>query len=387
MSKHFDAIVVGAGILGSSTAYHCRKLGLKTLQLEQYNLGHWHGSSHGMSRITRLVHVDAPYVPVVQDSYKQIAEFEKKRGEKLWGNTGLVWVADPDTIDHISTTAKKSGLEHEVFGGEEINQRYPQMTYDNTWKALYDPMGGMIYPEKWLRTYQEEYRALGGIVHEDETFIEVTEDGEITTIRTNKDTYTCRRTILCVGTWLQTVFPDIANLTQLQPQRVCVAYWKPKDPKDLPLFSQEKMPVVIIEDRRTGEEAFALPTRDYPDAIKYCKYFGDAFNIGDAEKDPESVNLEEPRKHLSQHFPQIDATEPAHVDKCKYTVSADHHYIFDWHPKFNNVLVGSGCCGSGFKVSPGFGRALAHLLAGQESPFDLSMFSLKRFTDGSVKKH
>ncbi|VDO79429.1 unnamed protein product [Haemonchus placei] len=31
----FDVVVVGAGIFGSCTAYHCQKLGLKTLLLEK----------------------------------------------------------------------------------------------------------------------------------------------------------------------------------------------------------------------------------------------------------------------------------------------------------------------------------------------------------------
>ncbi|CAJ0944928.1 unnamed protein product, partial [Mesorhabditis belari] len=365
-NPEYDVIVVGAGIVGSCTAYHCRKLGLKTLQLEQYNLGHWHGSSHGMSRITRMAHTHAPYIPVVKDSFAQIAEFEKKRGEKLWANTGLVWMADHATIDGIAKTVGEAGFEHEVLSSAE---------------ALFDPMGGMIYPEKWLKAYQEEYRNLGGIVHEDETFDHVSESGDTVTVHTNKGSYTTKKAMICVGTWLQTVFPDIAKITRLQPQRICVAYWKPKDPKDLSQFSLEKMPVVIIDDKTTGEEAFALPIRDYPDAIKYCKYFGDAYNVGDAEKEFEAVNLDQPKAHLAKHFPLIDASAPAHVDKCKYTVSPDKHYVFDWHPKFKNVFIGGCMSGSGFKVSPGFGRALAHLAAGEESPFDLSMFSLKRFKD------
>ena len=31
----YDAIVVGAGIFGSAAAYHCQKMGLKTILIEQ----------------------------------------------------------------------------------------------------------------------------------------------------------------------------------------------------------------------------------------------------------------------------------------------------------------------------------------------------------------
>ncbi|KAK5974738.1 DAO domain-containing protein [Trichostrongylus colubriformis] len=80
----FDVIVVGAGIFGSCTAYHCQKLGLKTLLLEQYGLGHSNGSSHGLSRIIRYAHTESEYVPLVTEAYRQIEELEKHTGEKLW---------------------------------------------------------------------------------------------------------------------------------------------------------------------------------------------------------------------------------------------------------------------------------------------------------------
>ncbi|RCU11652.1 FAD-dependent oxidoreductase, partial [Acinetobacter baumannii] len=49
----FDVIVVGAGVMGSSTAYQTAKRGHKTLLLEQFDFLHHRGSSHGESRTIR----------------------------------------------------------------------------------------------------------------------------------------------------------------------------------------------------------------------------------------------------------------------------------------------------------------------------------------------
>ncbi|PIO77553.1 FAD dependent oxidoreductase [Teladorsagia circumcincta] len=84
VNEAFDVVVVGAGIFGSCTAYHCQKFGLKTLLLEKYELGHCNGSSHGLSRIIRYAHVDSAYVPLVSESYRQIEELESKTKQKLW---------------------------------------------------------------------------------------------------------------------------------------------------------------------------------------------------------------------------------------------------------------------------------------------------------------
>lgn len=68
----FDVIVVGAGIEGSAAAYHIAKRGLKVLLLEQYDLLHENGSSHGGSRITRRTYLE----PHFADMMVEVSLFE-----------------------------------------------------------------------------------------------------------------------------------------------------------------------------------------------------------------------------------------------------------------------------------------------------------------------
>ena len=46
-------VVIGAGIVGASTACALAARGVQVLLLEQFQTGHEHGSSHGESRIIR----------------------------------------------------------------------------------------------------------------------------------------------------------------------------------------------------------------------------------------------------------------------------------------------------------------------------------------------
>ena len=49
--KHFDVIVLGAGGMGSATLFELARRGLRVLGLEQFDLVHNLGSSHGHTRV------------------------------------------------------------------------------------------------------------------------------------------------------------------------------------------------------------------------------------------------------------------------------------------------------------------------------------------------
>ncbi|KAL6985099.1 sarcosine oxidasee (formaldehyde-forming) [Sarracenia purpurea var. burkii] len=58
--EQFDVIVIGAGIMGSSTTYQIAKRGHKVL-LEQFDFLHHCGSSHGESRTIRAMYPENYY--------------------------------------------------------------------------------------------------------------------------------------------------------------------------------------------------------------------------------------------------------------------------------------------------------------------------------------
>ncbi|CAJ0955146.1 unnamed protein product, partial [Mesorhabditis belari] len=379
MEETFDVIVVGAGIIGTCTAYHCQKIGLKTLLLEKFQLGHWNGSSHGKSRITRYAHTDAPYIPIVDDAFKQIDDLERKRGEKLWKKTGLMWFGSPKEIENISDHLVKANLAHDVLDSNQMKAKFSQFDYDHSWKALFDPMGGVIFVEKWHEAFQDEFKKLGGLILENQAVSDFSESNGVTSVRTTTRVFHSKKLIFTVGTWLQSMIPEITQMAQVRPERMAVTYWRPKDIKDVPKFTMDQFPVFIVHNAETGDDGYGLPCRDYPDAIKFCDHYGEPFNVWDGEKPPSPKNVSNPGEHLEKHIPLLDGTKPAYLDRCKYTMSIDKHYVIDFHPTNRNVLIGGCMSGSGFKVAPGIGRVLAHMAAGKELPYDMSFFSLKRF--------
>ena len=72
MAMHkYDVIVVGLGGMGSATVYQLAKRGKKVLGIEQFQISHELGSSHGLSRIIRLAYHEGPqYVGFGQRAYE-----------------------------------------------------------------------------------------------------------------------------------------------------------------------------------------------------------------------------------------------------------------------------------------------------------------------------
>jgi sarcosine oxidase len=85
----YDVIVVGAGAMGSATIFHLASRGLKVLGLDQFEIPHVRGSSHGLTRIIRLAYFEDPsYVPLLRRAYELWRQLESESGLPLLHITG-----------------------------------------------------------------------------------------------------------------------------------------------------------------------------------------------------------------------------------------------------------------------------------------------------------
>ena len=73
-----DVVVIGAGAMGSSTAWWLSRRGVDVVLLEQFDQGHVRGSSHGGSRIFRLAYPEPDYVALAQRARSRCGASSKK---------------------------------------------------------------------------------------------------------------------------------------------------------------------------------------------------------------------------------------------------------------------------------------------------------------------
>ena len=89
--NEYDAIVIGVGGMGSAALYHLARRGWRALGLEQFDVPHEMGSSHGYSRMIRYTLQEHPsYVPLVRRAYELWHQLENASRERLLVTTGSI---------------------------------------------------------------------------------------------------------------------------------------------------------------------------------------------------------------------------------------------------------------------------------------------------------
>ena len=73
----YDAIVLGAGGVGSAALYELARRGVRAVGIDRFSPPHDRGSSHGQTRVIRQAYFEHPdYVPLLMESYRLWRELE-----------------------------------------------------------------------------------------------------------------------------------------------------------------------------------------------------------------------------------------------------------------------------------------------------------------------
>ena len=94
--QSFDVIVVGVGGMGAATCVHLAQRGARVLGLEQFDIPHALGSSHGGSRVFRMCyHEDQRYVPLLQRAFDLWNQLDEEHDSTIFRASGGLFMARP----------------------------------------------------------------------------------------------------------------------------------------------------------------------------------------------------------------------------------------------------------------------------------------------------
>lgn len=376
MPDHFDVIVVGVGSMGSSTVYHLARRGLRVLGLEQFDVPHTRGAGHGFSRVIRMAYFEHPdYVPLLRKAYENWRAIETEAGTGILHVTGGVYMGTPtsELIEGSLRAQRAYQIDHQELTHTELSKLYPMFRLPEHYVGMYENAVGYVVPEQAISSYCIEAMNRGAVIHGHEPVLSWSAKPSSVTVTTPRATYHASRLVFTGGAWSDRLIQSLG--VPLKVTRQVLGWVWPKRPET---FAYGRFPVWMI-DHGTGGQHYGFPMVKEVPGFKLA--YHSVASVTDPDKvirDPLPGDEETFRPLLRDMIPDADGPTLA-IRTCLYTNSPDGHFIIDRHPEHDNVAIGCGFSGHGFKFVSVIGEVLADLAMNGRTKLPAGFLGLSRF--------
>lgn len=372
--RSYDVIVVGVGAMGSATCASLARRGARVLGLEQFDIPHAHGSSHGETRIIRLAYYEHPsYVDLLRRAYELWDDLQVWFGEPLLIKTGSLDIGPEDgwVFKGSLQSCRAHDLPHEVLSAADTARRFPGYRLEPDAVAVLQPDGGFLRPERAVVAQVQRAHAAGAVIHAREPMVSWSSTATGVTVTTTRDTYSAERLVLSTGAWIGRHAPSLSGISV--PERQVLGWFQPLDP---PLFTPERFPVFNLENehgRWYGFPVYGIP------GFKLGRYRhrGETGSPESFDWEPDAADEALLREEVLRTFPRA-AGPVMSLRVCMFTNTPDGHFVLGEAPGDPRVLLASPCSGHGFKFATVVGEALADLALSGSTAHDLSLFAVDR---------
>ena len=371
----FDVIVVGVGGMGSATVSHLARRGVDALGIERFDIPNAKGSSHGVTRIIRLPQYEgADYVPLVRRALDLWKDLDDGYDRPLFHQVGSLDFGTPDSevYQGARESSEAHDIPHEVLSGTEIGQRFPGYDVPEEYRGVYQPDGGFLHSEQAIVAHVEDAHAHGATVRARERVEEWDADEWGVTVRTDRGEYAAEKLVVTAGAWNGQLLPSLADY--LEPERQVLSWFQPRRPDR---FQPDQFPV-FVADVPEGHY-YGFPVHEVPGLkIGLFHHREETGTPEELDREPTREDERVLREFGETYFPE--GTGPTmRLAPCMFTNTPDGDFIVDTHPNHENVVVGAGFSGHGFKFTSVLGEMFADLALDGATDRPTSLFSVDRF--------
>lgn len=392
MNKTYDVVVIGAGAIGSSVAYHLCKAGYDTALLEKGDIAS--GSSSHCDAVAlicdKLPGIDTTMGQASIDYFGELADQFKYSFE--YTPKGCLYVCE--TEPEFEAASKYCALQNEdgyalkMVDHEKLCDMEPHIATD-LYGALYTPPSGSIAvnPYKLCFAFTEEAKKSG---LETYTYCDIRKinlherTNAVESVETNYGTIKTRRIVNCAGAWA----PFIGALTGLripieprkgtnlvseQTERLChhkiLEYGYMMSKFDSIHFKRKVSP--LVEEQNI---AFNL---EYTNSNNLLLGGNRLFRGYDIRTELETMKAICER--ALRFYPALSDI------KCIRSYSGVRPFVKDHLPIVSDVdqipgyYIAAGHEGDGICFSPITGRFITQLISHQETDFDIRKLDFARF--------
>lgn len=378
-SRSIHVIVVGAGVVGCSIAYHLARAGAAFTVFDKGDI------CAGMSaRSGALVRMHYTFAPEAELAWKSLAYFENWRemvgaGDCGFVRTGFAVLVGPGNADKLRANVammRGLGVDTAILDPQQLRSLDASINVGDVALAAYEPRSGYADPIATTGSFADAamQQHVRFVLHDSVAFVNIRGDCA-TGIRTIAgEKLDADAVCVVAGPWTDRLLAPLGVHIGIKAERAQVAFFQ----RDV-----------------------ALSHLAYIDTIEgsYFRPHGDALTLAglgewrpEGTPDPDCFRetndtdfIEEVRRRLARRIPTMRAAPYAHGHAGIYDISPDARAVMGKAPGFDGLYVAAGFSGTGFKTSPAVGAAMAELiLSGAGRTVDLGPFGFERLLSGKL---
>ncbi|WP_193178590.1 GcvT family protein [Oricola nitratireducens] len=378
--RHARIVIIGAGAIGCSLAYHLARAGEKdVLVLEKAQITHgctWHaaglvGQLRGKKSLTQLM----------QNSVAVFDRLEGETGQATdWKKVGSLRLASSEDrwseIRRSMQLAKSFGFECHSLGAAEARDRFPFIDPDGVVGAAFIPSDGYIDPYAVTQAFAYAARQNGAKIEEGVCVEEiVVENRRAVGVVTDHGTIGCDILVNCAGLWAKRIgeMAGVALAAGVVEHQYFVTEKGLEYPDDLPTLRDPDKNFYLKPD--VGG-AFAIG--GWEDGTEGCWEQRAPFDFGRQLFPANMDRLELFALPAAERLPVLNEIGIRTVINGPIPVSADGEPIMGLAPELDNFFVACGFT-AGIAASGGAGEAMANWIMHGDPGLDLWPFDVRRF--------
>ncbi|HEY3734819.1 MAG TPA: FAD-dependent oxidoreductase [Streptosporangiaceae bacterium] len=365
--EQVDIAVVGAGVIGSATARALGARGVSAVLLEQFDLGHARGSSHGATRIFRLSYPDPGYVRMTVAARQEWARLQDDADEELLLTTGGL-DAGPAAAG-CAAALSECGVPHTWLTAGEVAERFPGIAARPGERMLLQDDAGVLLAGRTVAALQRLARRDGVDIRPQTPVLGIEPREGHVRLSTSGGEISARAAVIAAGAWCAGLLAGaVARVPRLTATLQSVRYFSPRAPGD-------DWPT-LIDWTSDSMGWYVVPAADGAPGVKVASHA--AGPVVDPRQEPFAMIDRAPEdaaaQYVRERLPGL-VPDGLGAENCLYTMTADDDFVLD---REGPVVVGGGGSGHAFKFGPLLGEMLADLALGQDTRIPRLRFALTR---------
>ena len=336
--------------------------------LEQFDLGHARGSSHGVTRIFRLSYPDPAYVRMAAIALGGWARLQEDAGERLLVKTGGLDTG-PGAM-RCAAALRRRAVAHSWLSASQVRERFPGIEPRPGERMLFQPDSGVCLAGPAVAALQRLARRDGVPIRPHSPVTRIDHRGDRVVLRTPAGEISAGVAVIAAGPWSERLLAGaLRRAPRLTVTLQQVRYFRPAD------GGRARWPT-LIEWSPAGLIWYAVPMTDGTPGMKVATHVpGRAVDPRDGPFDEIDPALDEQAaRYVRTRLPGLEPA-PLAPETCLYTMTADEDFVLD---REGRLVVAAGCSGHAFKFGPLLGDMLADLALGNGTDTIHQRFSLSR---------